>query len=115
MLLLPNGIVARLASVPDRTAVFETARRGSIPWRGIMVKHRRQRRSVLGVWWMRTRLCEGRGPGSTPGEDLEVEKLEMGDRRCTSIDSRTDCQKYVSPSPRAPLVQTLALDHRNAR
>ena len=24
---------------------------------------------VLGVWRIRTRLCEGRGPGSTPGED----------------------------------------------
>jgi hypothetical protein len=25
---------------------------------------------VLGVWWTRTRLCEGRRPGSNPGEDI---------------------------------------------
>jgi hypothetical protein len=24
------------------------------------------------VWRTRTRLCEGRGPGSTPGEDMRL-------------------------------------------
>src|SRR5215470_3687742 len=27
---------------------------------------------VLGVWRTRTRLCEGRGPGSIPGEDMAL-------------------------------------------
>src|SRR3569832_1521928 len=45
------------------TAVFDTARRGSIPRRGTEILY------VLGVCRIRTRPCEGRGPGSIPGKD----------------------------------------------
>ena len=53
--------IAPPASVAEGTAVFEAARPGSTPGRGI---------DVLGVCRNRTRPCEGRGPGSTPGEDM---------------------------------------------
>jgi hypothetical protein len=53
-----------LASVPDSTAAFEAARRGSIPRQGT-----NNNETVLGVCRIRTRPCEGRGPGSIPGED----------------------------------------------
>ena len=42
--------------------VFETVGPGSIPGRVTQ--------NVLGVCRIRTRLCEGRRPGSIPGEDM---------------------------------------------
>jgi hypothetical protein len=49
-----------------RTAVFEAARRGSNPRRGTRTTSAQRPRSVVD----RTRLCEGRGPGPNPGEDI---------------------------------------------
>src|SRR5713226_7214427 len=57
---LQVGIMLRPAGVTDGTAVFETARRGSIPRRGALGP-----RGVADG----TRPCEGRGSGSTPDED----------------------------------------------
>jgi hypothetical protein len=55
-----SGYSERPAGVPDSTAVFETARRGSIPRRGTL----HPRGVADGM-----RPCEGRGSGSTPDED----------------------------------------------
>ncbi len=50
------------ASVPDRTADFDSARRGSTPQQGTETQY------VLGVCRIRTRPREGRGSGSIPGK-----------------------------------------------
>ena len=50
--------------------VFEAVGRGSIPRRGT-------ESIVLGVCRIRTRLCEGRRPGSIPGENTRLQDCTM--------------------------------------
>ena len=60
--LLKTDWTIRPGGVMDSIVDFESAGRGSTPRRGACAV-------VLGLCWIRMRLCEGRGPGSIPGED----------------------------------------------
>ena len=63
--LLDGLLTIRPVSVLDRTADFDSARRGPIPRRAA------EQQYVLGVCRIRTRLCGGRRPGSIPGKDTQ--------------------------------------------
>ena len=71
-------------------AAFEAVGRGSIPRRGT-------ESIVLGVCRIRTRLCEGRRPGSIPGENTLSLTLEPDGQAaaCKAVSSGFDSHRRL--------------------
>jgi hypothetical protein len=65
------GVTIRRTDCPGRVVYRDKHQIAAIPYwpfgRGPPVRGDKQ--LVLGVWWICTRPCEGRRPGSTPGKD----------------------------------------------
>ena len=75
------------ASRPPR--VWRNARRSSKPPGRVRFPGGGWDRDVLGVCRNRTRPCEGRGPGSTPGEDIPRDSRPGPDRETGSARGKT--------------------------
>lgn len=84
----------------DSTTVFETVRRGSTPWRGTRLLD--EPSHVLGVCRIRTRLCEGRRPGSIPGKNTAVDDRDLthGADQCDTNTSTTKTTAFEPMSKR---------------